>query len=1490
MLLHPALLRWLALGSWLLATYLPTLAQDRQSPRIVPNGTVYSILHQGDTTYYGGQFTQAGYHSAFLGKVSLSDAIPQQNFPMCNSTIEAVLADGNGGWYVGGAFTQMAGQSRNYLVHILADGSLDPQFNPAPNGPVYALDKLDGRLYVGGSFTQIGGQAQGYLAALDMAQNGTLVNSWTPTLNGLVYAITVNPTYGRAFAGGNFTEVNGEPQRYFAEIRLDNGEVLPTSSVNSTVQDILVQDSSVYLAGNFSQAGYYSPYGSLLAVDDDYPDRVFPQFNGAVNALISDGNGGYYAGGSFTQVAGQSRPYLVHLLPDFSVDPAFTPGPNSTVETLLLMGPFLFVGGSFTQIGGQAQGYVARLDLSQNGTAAGWSPVLNGVVYALHPHSNPAYVYIGGNFTLINEQRQQYVATLDMSTGSNIQMPSANSTVLSIADYPSIAGGPGLAYLGGNFSATGFYAPFGALLPGGDIRPDLGWPTFNGGIEVILPDGNGGWYVGGNFSQVGGISRPYLARITSSLTVDPTFAPNPNTTVRALVRSGDTLYVGGDFTQISSHSIQRIAALDASTGQIISAWQNNSLATGANNSVRSLVLGGGVLYAGGAFTQFNGQSRSYVASVNPANGGVLGFNPTLNSTVEALAYTGSTLYLGGSFSQVNGQSMGYLAALDGAGQLIAGFTPQANSTVQALDIYDGNLWVGGSFTQIGGQPRNRLARVSLTTGAATTWNPNANSTVSCIREGLVAGSFTQMGGQPQSYVAAFAANGNLVAWNPGVNSTVNAVWSDGTDILIGGQFTYTDYQTRPYLTAYNPNVNRIAPDWNPQANGPVRVMVRQGGLLFAGGSFTQIGGQPRNRLAALDAGLSASAGLWNPNLNSTVEAITVRNDTVYVGGQFTQVGTTERSYVAAIHYAPVANPTLLAWNPQANSSVRAIFLDGRRVLVGGNYLYLKYQARSYLLAFNYRTQTATGWNPAPNNTVEVLASDGTYLYVGGRHTQIAGQPRAALGRFALNGNSAPTYDLSWDAGFSQSGNRIVYDIELLPQALLVVGQFEENIQSEERYHAAAFDPANGDLMAWDPRLNLAARCIGTQGSDILLGGNFQFFDVHYQQNLLAVNEAEGEIIRSWNASANSTVQALALMDNWLYLGGVFTQVSGQPRSNLARVNRTNGNTDTWNPNLNGQVHALLALEGTLYVGGAFSQAKTDARARLAAFQSSSDNALSWNPGADNTVFALAGRQNEIFVGGSFNQIAGQARSNLAKLDGSGQLVGAFTQNTNSVVYALDLTASRLYVGGGFTQIGGWNLRYAAAVDLATDQIGDWNPDPNSTVWTISARDTLVLIGGSFTQAGGATASYGASVDAAKGEFLANLDVNTTIRTIADGGEWFYAGGSFTSAGGDERQRYAIAFDASSLGSSDPVSIDRPGAEQAWHIYPNPAREYLIVTPPAGGQGSVTATLLGPDGRRLWGQKLAQGQDRLSLPALPAGIYLLRLETGTHAHTQRLMIR
>ena len=150
-----------------------------QTPTTVPyvNGVVIDLLVDGDTLYVGGDFTAAGAAAGPLVLARGTDGALVRSHPGFAQigdaeamTVDAVLDDGAGGWYAGGAFERVNGAERVALVRLRADGTVDPAFAPrldadTTSSKVSALARHGDILWVGG--LNIEGAACSELCALD---------------------------------------------------------------------------------------------------------------------------------------------------------------------------------------------------------------------------------------------------------------------------------------------------------------------------------------------------------------------------------------------------------------------------------------------------------------------------------------------------------------------------------------------------------------------------------------------------------------------------------------------------------------------------------------------------------------------------------------------------------------------------------------------------------------------------------------------------------------------------------------------------------------------------------------------------------------------------------------------------------------------------------------------------------------------------------------------------------------------------------------------------------------------------------------------------------------------------------------------------------------------------------------------------------------------------------------------------------------------------
>ena len=255
-------------------------------------------------------------------------------------------------------------------------------------------------------------------------------------------------------------------------------------------------------------------------------------------------------------------------------------------------------------------------------------------------------------------------------------------------------------YIGGDFTQVGPYTGFGVPINSSTGAPLAAFPKINGPVYAACADSNGGWFVGGQFTSVGGVARNNIAHILSSGSVDPSWNPNANGyCVYALAVSGTTVYAGGAFQSIGGQSRNCAAALDATTGNVL-AWNPN-----ANSDVLSLAVNGTTVYAGGQFTSIGGQSRSRIAALDATTGNILAWNPnavTLPSQyynlcqVTCLAVSGEVVYAAGLFDSIGGQKRQGLAALDATTGNALAWNPNPNGAVSALAVSGTIAYIGGS--------------------------------------------------------------------------------------------------------------------------------------------------------------------------------------------------------------------------------------------------------------------------------------------------------------------------------------------------------------------------------------------------------------------------------------------------------------------------------------------------------------------------------------------------------------------------------------------------------------------------------------------------------------------------------------------------------------------------------------------------------------------------------------------------------------------------
>lgn len=1462
----------------------PTAAQTVRDSSWITDGTVLSIVGTGTRTFVGGYFSRVGPYTGGLATMNTATCIPESRTHTAG-LIRIAIPDGTGGWYVAGDFSSYDGQPRSGLARLDSNGDVMP-WNPLVTGtgsPSYvnAMVLSHGKLYLGGRFTAIGAQPCAGLAAVDTATAEP--DGWAPDAKLAVAALAVSGD--TLHAGGSFRSIGTELRPGLASFDLGSGALLSpalpgpqTMSGGTGVTTLAAAPGMLYAGGTIPYIG--APTGGAAVVDTvtGQPRAPLLDILGSVRTVIPDGAGGWYVGGAFSHIRGLARVNLAHVDAD-GVPSAWSPAPNDTVRALLLKGDTLFVAGSFTITSATARNGFAAYRASTGELLAG-TPGADAPVHQLA--LSGTRLILGGSFTTLGGFRAPSLAALDceMLTLSAIQPWYASGVV------NSLVAADDKVYVGGSFQQVRSNTPY-FLLADSTGHVAAGTPTPTSSVEAILPDGAGGWYVGGGFSSLGVVTRRALAHILADGSVDAAFDAHIEgiSAVMALAMRNDTLYAGGTFSVVNGVARTGIAALNAATGALLP-W-NPVL----NGNVRSIALAPGTIYLNGGFSSAGGQARGGLAAVDAATGAVTSWNPVVSSSsgggsVSAVAYADNVVYIGGLFTNVGAISRSCFAALDPvtAAPLPLNLgLPVTTSIVNCIAVSGDRLYVGGRFTSVLGHARTNLACVDLSTGSALTFAPNPNGWVralSIVGDQLyVGGDFGFIGGLARRYAAQLnAATGSAQPFSLGLDQQVRAIGRSGALVAVGGIFTTSDSLVRNRLMAFDP-VSGVPTSFAPSVNGEVRALALAGDLLYVGGQFTSIAGISRVRVGAVN--VNGTVAPWAPNPPVSVYAIGVYGSRIYVGG--------EKASGGYLYGYDRTTGLLSSWNPNPNGAIR--FVSGSdRLWVGGNCAGIGGWTRSNVFAIATATAEPTSFAPRFEKRPLQLTLSGSTLYAGGAFTAINDTARYSMAAF----NTSTGQMLPWNPDVRTTVN----SFSLSGDTLFAGGAFTTAGGSEQKCFAA-LSATTGALLGIRSSANGTVQTVSVSGGRLLASGSFTSIGMQ-PRSALAAFGPDGEAL-PWNAGLSGTVNTLALSGDRLYAGGSLWRFDAPARNYAAAFDTATAQVLPWAPEPDGMVQKIAPNGGTVYLGGEFANLGTVPRRDLAEVDTSLGVPTSWNPSPNGLVTSVARQGSRVFVGGMFTTIGGQSRQRIASVDASSGLADSWNPGANGRVNALVATDTDVFVGGTFTTIAGQSRRVLAALDPVTGAMRPWNPGINSTASSVSAldlRNGWLFVGGVFASFGGGThvRQHLAALDpvsAVPFDWVANASAE--VMAIAHAGDRLWIGGFFTTVAGRSRLSLAALTDPTwQLELLDAPPAARPGALSLAQNFPNPFRGASSIRFALPKASVVRLALFDLQGREavvlLDGVSLPAGTHEVPVHStlLRAGVYWYQLSTGGESRTRRLV--
>ncbi len=739
------------------------------------------------------------------------------------------------------------------------------------------------------------------------------------------------------------------------------------------------------------------------------------------------------------------------------------------------------------------------------------------------------------------------------------------------------------AYIGGAFTSLAPTLELAGAIDGASGLPQPGFPKLEAGeVKVAVPDGVGGWYIGGNFKISLGAadSRVALARIRADGTVDPQWKPQfaaqqqAPSTVWAMAVSTNYVYVGGDFTKFQAPSTggsaqvrNHLARLSVSTGSVDPGWDPAPDGT----VVRSIAISadGTTAYVAGDFATIKGVPRNGLAAVRSVGAAVDGWAPALaNVTSLATAPDGSRVYIGGDS----------LAATDPAGNVLWNHAGKVKSV--AVGRSGAMVYAGGDFSSLGGQSRGHLAAVDTASGTIDpSWTPTANDSVAAVtvsEDGskvYVGGNFTDVRGHGRNRLAAVdAATGTLEAWDPNAkDGTIVALSVSGSQVYAGGTFKGLGALPRTMLGAIDLNSGEALP-WAPtlknldSSGSPVAgeppivqalAMSEDGSTVYVGGNFSHVTGPggtdvPRENLVAIDA----QTGLADPDfkpgaLQGTVRSLAVHGNTLYVGGDFKEVRVSgsEQGSNRPDNPCPAANLNQDCF-PQGTGGKSSRWVRGGLIAA--------FDGTTGVLSANFnKTPESTGCGligqggkdcGAGNGAVKAIMIDPirNYLYASGTFSDLGGQ----LGMYSAN--LADGSFTSWQPDIDFPG----FDLDLFKgdnfQTLFVAAGGAGG-------HTMAFKPHTANTRpVWDRRFDGDSTAVDSSSTVVYSGGHYDFVDGGaYRRKHAAAFSVDGAIAVNWDPEIDTSTGVFTIEvvpGRTVLYGGEFSRVNRRPQPGFAQFN------------------------------------------------------------------------------------------------------------------------------------------------------------------------------------------------------------------------------------------------------------------------------------------------------------------------------------------------
>lgn len=472
-------------------------------------------------------------------------------------------------------------------------------------------------------------------------------------------------------------------------------------------------------------------------------------------------------------------------------------------------------------------------------------------------------------------------------------------------------------------------------------------PEVDTQISTVVSDGAGGWFIGGDFTKVGNIHRPYIAHIKSDYTLDMGWNPPAMAPVGHLVLHNNYLYANATFgTGTNPNDIAlNVARLNASTGLLDTSWQPDP-----NNTIQDIQINSSHVYLMGAFSIIGGVTINHLARVSFS--GVTDSVWKPNFTGYFTPYSMMALGPNGIFLKKSNALRKFSLAGDGyflgwefnLGTLDS--SPSSTLQIHKILAVGDYVFVGGRvFAYVFPNTIRGLVRLPAN-GSSPTVSPNwtfhVSGTVNCLE---VVGNelYVGVGGDNQTaYKLDINGNGTISnTWKPQAYKEVNRVYamaSNGNVLCLIKDNRISGGLKLGSLVRFRKSDMELDLNWTPQVQGSIGSLALSQNNVFIGGELKSINNitTPSIGVAKISkAGtgvfdtnwqpLPTRVNYFNPNVdeNTSVNKLLLVNNELYMSGYFDKVKGISRNHIAKVSTEGTGEVDL-AWNPNVTFSANSI--------------------------------------------------------------------------------------------------------------------------------------------------------------------------------------------------------------------------------------------------------------------------------------------------------------------------------------------------------------------------------------------------------------------------------------------------------------------------------------------------------------------------------------------------------------------------------------